>query len=232
MHMRTLLAEAERSLRSGAIEAALLLAWSVVEAALREATRYPNTAYVRPPMPRELIQTAAERGILSPHDLLVIDSAWQIRNVVSHGLRPDALPPDLVRTLIDLARHLIVAPPETGPESHSNLRNVGYGYGIRQSGDLLPLASRATLALSNVLGPSSGVVAAEWDRAEGPGGETVVTLRLSDNAGAVTGTFTPEDLKSPKILKNRLYRLWGDLLQIRNHQQLAELGAGSGREGT
>jgi len=231
MHMRTLLAEAERCLLAGAVEAALLLAWSVTEAALRESAREPNTAYARPPMPGELIRAAARRGTLSSHDIAVLDRSWQLRNVVAHGLRPDALPPELVQSLIELARRLIAVPAEAGPEPGSDLRSVGYGYGIRQAGDLLTLAAQANRALSEVIGASAGLVAAEWDRTEDMRGRPLITLRLSDHTGAVTGTFAPDELRSYPALRNRLYRLWGDLLQVRNHQQLQELGVGSGREG-
>jgi hypothetical protein len=226
MHMRTLLMEAERCLRAGAVEAALLLAWSVTEAALREIAREPNTAYARQPMPRDLIRAAARLGKLSPPDIETLEHSWQLRTVIAHGLRPDALPPELVQSLIDLARRLVAAPAEPGPEPSSDLRSVGYGYGIRQAGDLLPLAAHANRALSEVLGPSAGLVAAEWDRTEDTRGRPLITLRLADHTGAVTGAFAPDELRSYPALRNRLYRLWGDLLQVRNHQQLQELGPG------
>jgi hypothetical protein len=213
------------------VEASLLLAWSVTEAALREAVRKPNTPYARPPMPAELIREAPSLGSIPPQDIIVLERSWQLRNVVAHGLRPEALPPDLVQSLIELARRLIAAPAGAGPEPGSELKSVRYGYGIRQTGDLLLLTAQANRALSEVLGPSTSVVSAEWDRNEDTHGRPMITLRLSDQTGAVTGTFTPDDLRSPPGLKRRFYRLWGDLLQVRNHQQLQEFGAGYGREG-
>jgi hypothetical protein len=232
MHLRTLLAEAERCLRAGAIEAALLLSWSVLEAALREAVRQPGTAFIRPPMPRDLLREAARSRILSPEELSTVEQVWHLRTMVAHGLRPDLLPADPVTELISIARRLIAAPPsESAPEQGAALNSVSYGYGIRQVGELLPLASQANRVLSDVIGPTAGQVSAEWDRTEDTRGRTIVTLRLSDPTGAVTGTFTPDDLRAYPILRNRLFRLWGDLLQVRNHQQLQGLGASSGREG-
>lgn len=116
-------------------------------------------------------------------------------------------------------------------EPGSGLRSVGYGYWIRQAGDLLQLAAQANRPLEEVLGPSAGLVAAEWDQTEDTRGRPLITLRLSDHTGAVTGVFTPEDLRTIPVLRNRLYRLWGDLLQVRNHYQLQGLGATPSLEG-
>jgi hypothetical protein len=232
VHLRALLAEAQRSLLAGALEAALLLAWSVVEAALRQAVRPPHAAFLRPPMPRDLLREAERRGILLPPEVATLESSWNLRNMVSHGLRPDVLPPEVVQALIDVARRLTAAPAsENGDADTSGLKAVRYGYGVRQAGDLLALVSSANRVLSEVLGASAGLVSAEWDRTEDARGRPIVTLRLSDFTGAVTGTFAANELRSYPVLRNRLYSLWGDLLQVRNHRQLQELSAGHGRQG-
>jgi hypothetical protein len=85
------------------------------------------------------------------------------------------------------------------------------------------ILEQATKVLEEVVGTSSDLISAEWDRADDRQGQAVFTLRLSDWSGAVTGVFDPEELKSPSHLLIRLHRLWGDLLQIRSHKQLQEL---------
>jgi hypothetical protein len=39
----------------------------------------------------------------------------------------------------------------------------------------------------------------------------------------VTAVFDPKELESPSLMRSRLNRLWGDLLQIRSHRQLRDL---------
>jgi hypothetical protein len=230
IHLRVLLTEAQRSLRNGALEAALLLTWSVIEACLREAVRQPGTAFLRPPMPRELIREAAQRHILSPADRAILESSWNLRTMVSHGLRPDVLPPEAVQSLIDIARRLTSTPPsEIDKADTSGLKRVSYGYGVRQPAELRALVFSANRVLSEVLASSASLISAEWDRTEDARGQSIVTLRLSDFTGAVTGTFAINELRSYPILRDRLNSLWGDLLQIRNHYQLQALGAEQGR---
>jgi hypothetical protein len=232
MHLRALLAEAERCLRTGALEATLLLAWSVLEAALRQAVRAHHQPLRRPPLPRDLLREAGRLNLLTDPEFVTLDQALNLRNMVAHGLEPDILPAEAVLATIQIARRLTAGPPdESGSEGFSGLKSVKYGYGIRQAGELLTLAAQANRVLAEVLGASAGLVSAEWDRTADTRMATVVTLRISDSTGSVTGTFAPDDLRSYPVLRNRLYRLWGDLLQVRNHQLLQELGAGTGREG-
>src|SRR5438552_3583100 len=96
------------------------------------------------------------------------------------------------------------------------MKEVIYGYGIRQARDLLALAQQRTAQLEEVLGPSSSLVSAEWDRGEDAGGQAVVTLRLSDFSGSATTVFEPKELESISHMRLRFYRLWSDLLQVRN----------------
>ncbi len=66
-------------------------------------------------------------------------------------------------------------------------------------------------------------MSAEWDRVEDDRGRPLLTLRLRDYTGEVTGHFTPRELEDYDHWRFRLYRIWGDLLQIRSHKELEEL---------
>jgi hypothetical protein len=88
---------------------------------------------------------------------------------------------------------------------------------------LYTLAKKATELLGEVPGSNPWLVTAEWDRGEDDRSRAVVTLRLSDYTGSVTGVFDPKELESPSQTRKRLYRLWGDLLQARSHRQLQDL---------
>ena len=90
------------------------------------------------------------------------------------------------------------------------------------------LVQHATERLEEVLGQSTGLVSAEWDRSEDEKGRTLYTLRLNDFTGEVVARFAPDELRSSAQTDFRIYRLWGDLLQARNQKQLESLtGAGA-----
>jgi hypothetical protein len=74
-----------------------------------------------------------------------------------------------------------------------------------------------------VLGSSRGGVSIDWDLGEDGQGRRVIIIKLSDLAGTVTGSFSPDELAKPQHMKTRLLRLWGDLLQIRNAKQLESI---------
>ena len=58
----------------------------------------------------------------------------------------------------------------------------------------------------------------------GEGGRTpVVTLRLSDWTGFTTAVFDPKELEAVPEMQFRLKRVWGSLLRVRSHKQLADL---------
>ena len=103
------------------------------------------------------------------------------------------------------------------------MKEIRYGYWIRQSKELLSLAQLRTTQLEEILGQSAPLVSAEWDRSEDAKGRPIVTLRLWDFTGSVTTVFAPEELESPAHMRVRLNRLWGDLLQVRTQQQLRDL---------
>jgi len=97
---------------------------------------------------------------------------------------------------------------------HDRAKQWGEGYGKLQS---------ATKNIEELLGQAAEQVTAEWDRAEDAQGHLVPTLRLSDWTGFASAVFAPDELESPSHMRNRLNRLWGDLLQIRSSKQLRDL---------
>jgi hypothetical protein len=109
------------------------------------------------------------------------------------------------------------------------MMNVSYGGTLEMSEEFIQ-AKQATKLLETILGPSASRVTAEWDRLEDSEGRPLITLRIADWSDAKSTKFTPSELKQPRHLRARLYRLWGDLLQARNEKQLAQL-KGDGGEG-
>jgi hypothetical protein len=85
---------------------------------------------------------------------------------------------------------------------------------------------RASQLLEMIIGPSANSVDVEWDRVEDDKRRSVYTLRVSDRVDQASTKFEPEELELPTHMRLRLHQLWGDLLQARNHRQLAELRSG------
>ena len=83
--------------------------------------------------------------------------------------------------------------------------------------------------VEDVLGPSSSaLVRARWSLSGQPDGQRWVILNISDwtYPGGVEARFASEEFGVNLETRWKVHRLWGDLLQARNHQQLAELQAG------
>ena len=107
------------------------------------------------------------------------------------------------------------------------LKKVVFGEKLQQNRELFFLARKATERLEEVVGTSAWSTEAEWDRGEDSKGRCIITLRLTDWTGSVTGLFEKAELESPSQTRYRLLRLWGDLLQIRSHKQLENLLEGA-----
>ncbi len=82
---------------------------------------------------------------------------------------------------------------------------------------------KANQLLEEIVGPAAGSLTVRWTWARGiPNGPwDSVHLVLFDSTGARGSTpFAPGELAQEDYLRARLYRVWGDLLQNRSHQQL------------
>ena len=85
------------------------------------------------------------------------------------------------------------------------------------------LIRQITGDLEQILGSSADSVVVEWDRIHDAAGRILYTLSIQDFSGRASIAFTPPQLIHSNETQMQLYRLWGDLLQDRNHKQLREL---------
>lgn len=92
--------------------------------------------------------------------------------------------------------------------------NVTYSEKAKESNEAYSYLRQATGYLEEVLGQSSGLVNAEWDRTDDKG-RSYYTLRISDWTGGASTMFDIHELKSAERMRVRLYRLWGELIQVR-----------------
>ena len=103
------------------------------------------------------------------------------------------------------------------------VKEVTYGYWLRQAPELLRLAQERTAQLEEVVGASAFPASAEWDRGYDTLGQPMVTLRLSDFSGSATMVFEPGELENPVRMRSRFNTLWSMLLQIRIDRQMRDL---------
>ena len=101
--------------------------------------------------------------------------------------------------------------------------DVIYSDKLRQGDEKYALLQQVTTRLEEAIGPSANRVKAEWDRTEDERHRPLYTLRISDPTATATTSFAPDELAASPHLRFRLHRLWGDLLQVRSHQQLDDL---------
>ena len=102
------LAEARALLDKGHLEAALLLAWSAAEAAMRLIAEREGIVLERQNPPFLLKQLATE-GVLSREAYSKLWELMELRNAVAHGHRPPQLDPALIEGLAELATRLMQA---------------------------------------------------------------------------------------------------------------------------
>jgi hypothetical protein len=88
----------------------------------------------------------------------------------------------------------------------------------------------ATGWLEDAIGASAARVTAEWDRTTDDKGHAQYNLRISDSVDRANASYAPDEIRSPRHMRFRLLRLWGDLLQARDHRQLQRLLSSSGME--
>jgi len=103
------------------------------------------------------------------------------------------------------------------------MKTIRFGDALQEFSEEFALARNASEILPEILGPSASLVEAEWGLENDLKGRALITLRLKDFTGEVVGKFAPDELRSPSQTSFRLYRLWGDLLQVQNEMQLKAL---------
>lgn len=224
-HLQQMLVQAERLNVEGYAEAALLMAWSATEAALRQTVRRFSPGIDRG-SPRSMIDIAHAHAAITDDEKQALQSCWSLRITVAHGFRPVDIPHILLIQLIDIGEKLIAGNSgEKRISTREGLAAVHYGASLTEE-DVAALDDADRL-LSEILRGSSSPVQAEWERADDVHGNPIIILRLMDQFGAVTGTFDATELGTQplfrELLRRRFRQLWGDLLQIRSHEQLKQL---------
>jgi hypothetical protein len=102
--------------------------------------------------------------------------------------------------------------------------DVKYSPEAQQNPEGLKLLEQASALLADILGPqSSRLVKAEWHHLQDPKGRTRYQLTIRDFTGQASTDFALDELQNPLHMKVRMYRLWGDLLQVRNNLQHQEV---------
>jgi len=102
--------EARQLARGRQNDAALLLAWSAIEAALRLVARQQRIA-LDDEQPAYVIKQLYTLGVLSRRDYEVLRQGLETRDTIAHGFRPARMEPSLVDDLADLAEQLLQARP-------------------------------------------------------------------------------------------------------------------------
>jgi len=224
----SLLHEAEQLFRPDTIRAALLISWSAFEAIARAVLHEPSSS--GPDVsPRRLIDRLLQKELITAPEHETLIACHYLRNALAHGVRPLHVSTNLVESLLDVARRLLLTNGSDLPFSHTVTATVLKGK-INQDSVLRRRIDAASHMLHDILRQSGVNTTVEWDLATDAAGQPIVTLTLSDFSGSVSATFEPEEFDEQTRLRGRLYRLFGDLLQIRTSRHYQELiGATSGR---
>lgn len=102
--------------------------------------------------------------------------------------------------------------------------DIQYSTELQQSAEDLALVEQASAVLKDVLGPqSSRHVKAVWNRTQDQKGRMLYNLTIQDSVCEVSTDVAPDELVNPLHIRYRMYRLWGDLLQVRNNRQHEEV---------
>jgi uncharacterized protein YutE (UPF0331/DUF86 family) len=105
---------AKQLLTSGASEAALLIAWSRVEAIVRLIAEEEDVK-LNQLAPSYILKQAVTNGLISREDYEFLTRIMKYRNAVAHGFKTTDLDSMLVSSLIDTAERILQT--EVSPES-------------------------------------------------------------------------------------------------------------------
>jgi REase_AHJR-like len=222
----SLLEEAKTLLKLNMRGAAIISAWSAIEAAARDILRQTG-AEIPPSQPSKLIESLLAIGRIDRREANQLFELMHLRNAVVHGVRPEDIPTSSVVFLIDMVRKLVRTAAQQGRGSDSAFISI-VGDRLDAEGVSRGLIVRPNALLQEVVGNSTGVLSALWDLAHDGQGHLVITLTLSDWSGSVTTTFSPPELLDQEQLRFRLTRTWGDLLRVRSHKEIEEVLRTSG----
>jgi hypothetical protein len=84
---------------------------------------------------------------------------------------------------------------------------------------------QATQLLAEELGPSAPLIRVVWDTSRDPRDRLSVDLSLMEAGwtGEVSEHFAPKELTDVARVKERLHRLWGELLRQSSREQFQKL---------
>lgn len=102
------------------------------------------------------------------------------------------------------------------------MQNIEIPASIAQNSEWLTRVRVATTLLDEEIGSAAARVSAKWNLISHnglPGFE----LEISDYTGCARARFALDELQDSRHLRDRLHRLWGDLLQDRSHKEIARL---------
>ena len=97
---------AERLVASGFSEAALLQAWSTLEATVRLLSEEEGLVLERL-NPLSILTQATSNGVISRDDYNFLTKVMKYRNALAHGFKPIAFDPTLVKELISTTKRLL-----------------------------------------------------------------------------------------------------------------------------
>ena len=105
-HIAKRLEEAEQSLNGGLPEAAFLMAWSALEAAMRALVENHGVPITRITSPQFLLDQATFHGLISRDENSELRHMLKYRNAIVHGFGTDDFDDELAAGLIDAARRI------------------------------------------------------------------------------------------------------------------------------
>ena len=105
-HIAKRLEEAEQSLQVGLQEAAFLLAWSALEAAMRSLIEAHGIPVTHITSPRFLLDQTTFQGLISRDEYEDLSRMLKYRNIIVHGFCTDDFDEELVIVLIDTVRRI------------------------------------------------------------------------------------------------------------------------------
>ena len=170
-----------------------------------------------------MIEGLLKAGLIDPAEADRLREGMYLRNMIVHGVQPREVPSEAITSLLEIVRKL----KHARLSDRRHIRDGAWVTVIRNKIDreagLRNQVESATNLLDEVLGTSRELVSVDWDLGEDGDGRPVLTLKLSDFTGTVTGTFATDELAKTQHMKGRLFKLWGDLLQIRNTKLLENI---------
>jgi Holliday junction resolvase-like predicted endonuclease len=98
------LAEVEELMKSDRWESAFLLAWSALEARLRNSVAADGDSEERVTNTRFLLNQASFLGVLDEDEMSIVRSLYEARNAIAHGFSHSGIGNDEMRELIALVR--------------------------------------------------------------------------------------------------------------------------------